>query len=194
MLTCWGSLDTSLSFSELQLPFCSKGHPWSLTPVLSSFPGGSVGKESACTAGDPSSIPELGKSPGEGNGNPLQYSCLGNPMDRGAWQAIVHWVARVGYDLAAKPPPPLSDKWMGVSIFCSGICSAHSCHFCSCSIVPSQEKQWYWPFVNFFLTFWSFNISKYSDSNWIEFSHIYSPQHFIIFIKNFKHAVILIKC
>ena len=44
-------------------------------------------------------------SPGEGNGNPLQYSCLENPMDRGAWQAIVHWVVRVGHDLATKPPP-----------------------------------------------------------------------------------------
>ena len=44
-------------------------------------------------------------SHGEGNGNPLQYSCLENPMDRGAWQAIVHGVARVGHDLATKPPP-----------------------------------------------------------------------------------------
>ena len=45
------------------------------------FPGGSDGKESACNAGDPGSIPGSGRSPGEGNGNPLQYSCLGNPMD-----------------------------------------------------------------------------------------------------------------
>ena len=49
------------------------------------FPGGSDGKESACNAGDPSLIPGLGKSPGEGNDNPLQYSCLGNSVDRGAW-------------------------------------------------------------------------------------------------------------
>ena len=47
----------------------------------------SVGKESACNAGDPGSIPGSGRFPGEGNGNPLQYSCLGNHMDRGAWQA-----------------------------------------------------------------------------------------------------------
>ena len=47
--------------------------------------GGSAGEESACTAGDPGSIPGLGRSPGEQNGNPLQYSCLENPMDRGAW-------------------------------------------------------------------------------------------------------------
>ena len=48
------------------------------------FPGGSAGKESACNAGDQGSIPELGRSPGEGNGNPLQYSCLENSMDKGA--------------------------------------------------------------------------------------------------------------
>ena len=49
------------------------------------FPGGSDGKASACNVGDPSSIPGLGRSPGEGNGNPLQYPCLENLMDGGAW-------------------------------------------------------------------------------------------------------------
>ena len=58
------------------------------------FPHSSVGKESACNAGDPGSIPGLGRSPGEGNGNPLQYSCLENPMDRGACRATVHGVAK----------------------------------------------------------------------------------------------------
>ena len=58
------------------------------------FPGASDGKESACNAGDPSSIPGLGRSPGEGNGKPLQYSCLENPMDGGDWGAIVHGVAK----------------------------------------------------------------------------------------------------
>ena len=63
--------------------------------VLPLFPGGSNGKESTCNAGNPGSIPGLGRSPGEGNGNSLQYSCLENPMDnRGAWQAIVHEVAK----------------------------------------------------------------------------------------------------
>ena len=71
------------------------------------FPCSSVGKESACNAGDPGSIPWLGRSPGEGNGNPLQYSCLENPMDRGTWRAIVHGVTRIGHNLATKPPPPL---------------------------------------------------------------------------------------
>ena len=58
------------------------------------FLGGSDGKESACNAGDPSLIPGSGRSPGEGNGNPLQYSCLENPMDRGAWWATVHGVTK----------------------------------------------------------------------------------------------------
>ena len=49
------------------------------------FPGGSDGKVSACNVGDAGSIPGLGRSPGEGNGNPLWYPCLENPMDRGAW-------------------------------------------------------------------------------------------------------------
>ena len=58
------------------------------------FPGGSDAKASAYNAGDPGSIPGWGKSSGEGNGNPLQYSCLENPMDRGAWQVTVHAVAK----------------------------------------------------------------------------------------------------
>ena len=58
------------------------------------FPGGSDGKESACNAGDLGSIPGSGKSPGEGNGYPLHYSCLENFMDREDWWAIVHEVAK----------------------------------------------------------------------------------------------------
>ena len=63
----------------------------------------SIGKESACSAGDPDLIPVLGRSPREGNGNTLQYSCLENPMDRGACQTTVY---RVRHDSATKPPPP----------------------------------------------------------------------------------------
>ena len=62
------------------------------------FPHSSVGKESAFSAGNPGSIPGSGRSPGGGHGNPLQYSCLENPMDRGAWWATVHWVKRVRHD------------------------------------------------------------------------------------------------
>ena len=58
------------------------------------FPGGSVVKIPPASAGDVSLIPGWGRSSGEGNGNPLQYSCLGNPIDRGAWRAAVHRVAK----------------------------------------------------------------------------------------------------
>ena len=62
------------------------------------FPGGSEVKASACNAGDLGSAPGLGRSPGEGNGNPLQYSCLENPMDGGAWWATVHQEGRKELD------------------------------------------------------------------------------------------------
>ena len=58
------------------------------------FPGGSDGKESACIVGDLGSVPGSGRSPGEGNGYPIQYSCLENSKDRGAWQATVHEIAK----------------------------------------------------------------------------------------------------
>ena len=61
---------------------------------MGAFPHRSDGKESACNARDPGSIPGLGRFPGGGNGHPLQYSCLENPMDGGAWQATVHGVAK----------------------------------------------------------------------------------------------------
>ena len=78
--------------------------------VLIGLPWWLNGKESACNAGDKRDtglIPGWGRCPGQGNGNPLQYSCLENPMDGGAWQAVVPGVARVGHDLATKPPPLL---------------------------------------------------------------------------------------
>ena len=62
--------------------------------VFRGFIDGSDGRESAYNVGDLGSIPGSGRSPGEGNGNPLQYSCLENFMDRGAWQATVHGVAK----------------------------------------------------------------------------------------------------
>ena len=65
---------------------------------LLGVPGGSVSKESACNTGDPGLISGLGRSPGERNGNPLQYSCLENPMDRGAWWATAYGLQRVGHD------------------------------------------------------------------------------------------------
>ena len=87
-------------FPSLSVDFSSG--KWDAKVLMSSpgFPGGSVSKESACNSGDLGLIPGLGRSPGEGNGNPLLYSCLGNPMDTGAW-----WVARAGHDWVTKPPP-----------------------------------------------------------------------------------------
>ena len=72
---------------------CHKGLPWWLS------------KESTFNAGDRGLIPGSGRSPEEGNGNPLQYSCPGNPMDRGAWWATAHRVERVRHDFVTKPPP-----------------------------------------------------------------------------------------
>ena len=69
-----------------------KGHIKILVLTFLDFPGGSDSKEPACNAGDPGSIPGTRRSPGESNGNPLQYSCLGNSMDRGAWWSTVHGV------------------------------------------------------------------------------------------------------
>ena len=63
-------------------------------PIFRHFPGGSDGKVFTCNAGDLGSIPGSGISPGEGNGNPLQYSCLENSMDGGAWRAVVHGVTK----------------------------------------------------------------------------------------------------
>ena len=72
---------------------------------IEDFPGGSDSKASAYNAGDPVSIPGWGRSPEEGNGNSLQYSCLESATDRGAWRATVHRVPRVRYNLVTKPPP-----------------------------------------------------------------------------------------
>ena len=83
------------------------------------FPCSSVGKESACNAGDPGLIPGLGRFSGEGNGNPLKNSCLENPMDRGAWQATVHGVARVRHDL--------SDETITTTCYCTPSCPTYCC-------------------------------------------------------------------
>ena len=64
------------------------------TPVFWGFSGGSDSKELVCDAGDLGLIPGLGRSPGGGHGNPLQYSCLENPMDTGAWQTVDHGMAK----------------------------------------------------------------------------------------------------
>ena len=78
--------------------------PPTLTLTLG-FPGGSAIKNLPANAGDSALIPGTGRSSGEGNGNPLQYSCLGNPMDRGAWRAT-GGLQRIGHDLVDKQPKP----------------------------------------------------------------------------------------
>ena len=86
---------------------CYKAKHWQSSEVASlwwGFPRISVDKESVCNTGDLGLIPGSGRSPGEGNGSPLQYSCLENPMDRGACRATVHGVMRVGHGLVSKPP------------------------------------------------------------------------------------------
>ena len=98
-----------------------------------SSPGGSDGKASVYNAGDLGSIPVLGRSAGEGNGNPLQYFCLENPMDRGAWQATVHGVAK---------------SWTQLSDFTFLSFPCHSrtlFHHC-------LESPFYWLPVSFFFT------------------------------------------
>ena len=72
------------------------------TTVLKGFPRGSSGKEPSCQCRRPGLIPGLGRSPGEGNGNPFQYSYLGNPMNRGAGRAVVHGVTRVEHSAVTK--------------------------------------------------------------------------------------------
>ena len=88
---CWHHLVTVNSAGSKG---CDCQHSLCSIWVLISFPGGSDGKEYACNVGDLGLIPELGRSPGGGHGNPLQYPCLENPTDRGAWQAIVQGLAK----------------------------------------------------------------------------------------------------
>ena len=78
------------SFTEL-IGLSSLDHQ---SPLISTYPSLGFPEDSACNARDLGSTPESGRSPGEGNGYPLQYSCLENPMDRGAWLASVHGVAK----------------------------------------------------------------------------------------------------
>ena len=89
------------------------GHDWATelnwTEVTEGFPHSSIGKEPVCSAGYLGLILGFGRSPEEGNGNPLQYSCLENPMARGAWQDTVHGAARVWLDSVTKPPPTIQE-------------------------------------------------------------------------------------
>ena len=98
-------------------------------------PHSSVGKASTCNAGDLGSIPGSGRSPGEGNGNPPQYSCLENPMEGGAWQDTVHGVPRVGHNLVTKPPPITNNKQVPPP-YSHLVCS-------KCFIYPYNVVRWH---------------------------------------------------
>ena len=101
----WWRNSTQLLALRIWASFwCSNWHGTYLVPLSHrrGFPGGSDSKESACNAADPGSIPGSGRSPGEGHSNPLQYSCLENPMDKGVWQATVHGMERVGHNWATE--------------------------------------------------------------------------------------------
>ena len=87
----------------------SKTGIWLKLDSVMDFPGSSAGKESACNEGDPGTLPGSERSPGEGIGYPLQYSCLENSMDRGAWQATVHGVTKSWTQLSSSAQHRLSD-------------------------------------------------------------------------------------
>ena len=87
-----------------------------------SFPGGSDGKESVYNTGDPGSILGSGRTSGEGNGNPLQYSCLGNPMERGAWLATICGVAKES-DTTERLSMNTMDKIRSKNNYCGFICN-----------------------------------------------------------------------
>ena len=93
-MASWLSWPTLYSWARNQFLHLDVSIEMLNLPSTEGFPGSSDGKESACNAGDQGSIPGLGRSPGEGSGNPLQYSCLENPLDRGALWATVHGVAK----------------------------------------------------------------------------------------------------
>ena len=102
MLTFQGLSGKAAQDMEIRLEVRSPDFAY----YLFGFSGGSVVKNPPANAGDVNSLPGLGRSSGEGNGNPFQYSCLENTMGIGAWQATVLGVTRVRYDLVTKPPPP----------------------------------------------------------------------------------------
>ena len=111
---------------------CLSADEWTkkLCYIYMGFPGSSDSKESPYSAGDLGSIPGPGGSPGEGNSNPLQYSCLENPMDRGAWWATVHGVAK-------------SRTWLSNFASLHWLhCWPHNLLDCICNIISSGPGKW----------------------------------------------------
>ena len=102
------------------------------------FPGGSGGKESACNAGDVGLIPGSGRSPGGGNGNSLQYSCLENPIDRGVWWAIVHGVTESDTTEVTKQQWRIISNWgCWLILMFRAVCpSSMNCYKSQCPRAP----------------------------------------------------------
>ena len=94
--TCYSATPEPLHPLSLHKRLCASPWDCGVASTRAGFPCGSDGRESACNAGDLGSIPGVGRSPGGGHGNILHYSCLENPVDRGAWQATVYRVAESG--------------------------------------------------------------------------------------------------
>ena len=119
-----------------------------LSPAFSEgFAGGSDSKETVYYAGDLGSIPGLGRFPGGGHGYPLQYSCLENPLDRGAWWATVHGVTRVRFDLVTKPPmlgqqTPAKSQCHNPVKVCFLFIKVHSMsgHLFSAAVLPAHSS------------------------------------------------------
>ena len=128
---------------------------WENLHLLRRFPGGSDGRESACNVGDPDSIPGLERTPGEGNGNPLQYSCLEDSMDKGAWQAIVLGVTNSMTNTFTSP----SEVRLQSSIVVSDKKFLHLCyptwsllaHVCAEHLKVTSELSIQWKKLNFTL-------------------------------------------
>ena len=119
------------------------------------FPGGSDGKESSCNAGDPGLTPGMGRSPGEGNSNPLQYSCLEKPMDRGAWRAYSPWCHEVldrteWLNSSRFWPICLNMRYLFFSLWLTSLCMTLS------SLGPSMSLQ-----ITQFPSFYSWVILHY---------------------------------
>ena len=123
-LRAWGvgiSLDIFKKWQLLELLYL-----WFLSPVWCAFPGGSVGKEHACNARDLGSISGSGRSPGEGNGNLLPYSCLEKSMDRGAWWAMAHWVTKSQTWVQQPSSHTVDPCWLSVLNMAVCICQSQT--------------------------------------------------------------------
>ena len=135
-------------------------------PGIQGLPGSSVIKNLPVVQEmqETGSVPGSGRSPGEGNGNPLQYTCLGNPMDREAWWAAVHGVTRVRHDLVTKPPLPPEIESAPPALEGKVLTMDHqgSSLFFKVNLVPRSVNNTYLSFVVFFIA-WLLAVNPVTD-------------------------------